>query len=254
MLAGVRDILIISTPKSVPRFRDLFGDGSQLGLEISYAEQDEPRGIADAFLVGEDFIGDDPVSLILGDNLFHGHGLTDILQRTSKSVEGQGDAVVFGYYIDEPGRYGVVEFDEDKNVLSIEEKPDEPKSHYAVTGLYFYDNDVVEFAKDLEPSDRGELEITDVNKRYLKQNRLNVELLGRGFAWLDTGTHKSLLESGEFISTIETRQSLKIGCIEEIAYRQSFIDKKQLKKLAQRYESSSYGDYLDNLVEDLDVE
>lgn len=248
MLAGIQDILIISTPKSVPRFRELFGDGSQLGLDISYAGQSEPRGIADAFLVGEDFVGNDPAALILGDNLFYGHGFTQILQDTSQKVEIKGDAVVFGYYVDEPQRYGVVEFDEDKNVISIEEKPDEPKSHYAVTGLYFYDNDVVDFAKSLEPSDRGELEITDVNQKYLEQDRLRVELLGRGFAWLDTGTHRSLLESGDFISTIEERQSLKIGCIEEIAYRQGYIDKAKLNKLAQKYEKSSYGDYLRDLV------
>ena len=253
MLAGIREILIISSPKSLPRFEDLFDDGTQLGLNISYAEQAEPRGIADAFRVGQEFIGDDPVSLILGDNIFYGHGLTDLLQKAAGEVEEKGGATVFGYSVDEPERYGVVDFDENQNVVSLEEKPDHPESDYAVTGLYFYDNDVVKVAKELEPSDRGELEITDVNKRYMEKEELRAELLGRGFAWLDTGTHESLRKSGEFISTIERRQSLKIGCVEEIAYRQSFINAGQLSNLADRYENSSYGDYLRNLVDDLDV-
>jgi glucose-1-phosphate thymidylyltransferase len=249
MLAGIRDILIISTPEGVPRFERLFSDGSQLGLKIQYLPQDKPKGIADAFIVGERFIGKDSVSLILGDNIFFGHSLTAILQRSVETVETTGGAVVFGYYVDHPQRYGVVEFDSSGRALSIEEKPTKPKSKYAVTGLYFYDNDVVRIAKNLKPSGRGELEITDVNKQYLAEGKLSVELLGRGYAWLDTGTHESLLESGEFIATLEKRQSLKVGCIEEIAYKLGYIDKNQLKALAASLSSSSYGDYLKTLLE-----
>jgi glucose-1-phosphate thymidylyltransferase len=233
----------------VPRFERLFSDGSQLGLKIQYLPQDKPKGIADAFIVGERFIGKDSVSLILGDNIFFGHSLTAILQRSVETVETTGGAVVFGYYVDHPQRYGVVEFDSSGRALSIEEKPTKPKSKYAVTGLYFYDNDVVRIAKNLKPSGRGELEITDVNKQYLAEGKLSVELLGRGYAWLDTGTHESLLESGEFIAILEKRQSLKVGCIEEIAYKLGYIDKNQLKALAASLSSSSYGDYLKTLLE-----
>jgi len=253
MLAGIREILIISTPEEVPRFEQLFSDGSHLGLKIEYAAQPAPRGIADAFIVGEKFIGRDCVSLILGDNIFFGHGLTELLRRAANKAQSESGAVVFGYYVDEPQRYGVIEFDKEGKALSIEEKPKRPKSSYAVTGLYFYDDTVVEIAKRLEPSERGELEITDVNREYLKQGKLSVELLGRGYAWLDTGTHESLLESGEFIATLEKRQSLKVGCIEEISYRLGYIDRAQLMKLAEGYENSGYGDYLRKLPEDLDA-
>lgn len=253
MLAGIREILIISTPEELPRFEQLFSDGSHLGLNIEYAAQPAPRGIADAFIVGEKFIGRDCVSLILGDNIFFGHSLTQQLRGAVNTVQTESGAVVFGYYVDEPQRYGVVEFDKQGRALSIEEKPVNPKSNYAVTGLYFYDNEVVEVAKQLQPSARGELEITDVNQRYLEEGKLSVELLGRGYAWLDTGTHDSLLESSEFIATLEKRQSLKVGCIEEIAYRLGYIDKAQLVKLAKDYENSGYGDYLRKLTEDLDA-
>jgi len=250
MLAGIREILIISTPEELPRFEQLFSDGSHLGLKIEYAAQPSPRGIADAFIVGEKFIGRDCVSLILGDNIFFGHGLTELLRRAANKAQSGSGAVVFGYYVDEPQRYGVIEFDKDGKALSIEEKPEKPKSSYAVTGLYFYDNTVVKIAKRLEPSARGELEITDVNREYLKRGKLSVELLGRGYAWLDTGTHESLLESGEFIATLEKRQSLKVGCIEEIAYRLGYIDKDQLRALAASLSSSSYGAYLKRVLAD----
>ena len=250
MLAGIRDVLIISTPQDLPRFQELFYDGSQLGLKISYAPQAEPRGIAEAFIIGEDFIGKDCVSLVLGDNIFYGHGLPGILKDATTAVQTKGGAVVFGYYVSDPQRYGVVDFDESGKALSIEEKPTQPKSNYAVTGLYFYDQMVVEVAKHLTPSARGELEITSVNQAYLKQGRLNVEFLGRGFAWLDTGTHESLLEAGEFIATIEKRQVLKIGCIEEIAYRLGYIDRDQLRVLAGTLSNSSYGEYLKTLLEE----
>ena len=250
MLSGIRDILIISTEQDLPRFKDLFSDGSQLGLKLSYASQADPRGIAEAFIIGEDFIGKDCVSLVLGDNIFYGHGLPEILKDATATVKTKGGAVVFGYYVSDPQRYGVVDFDDTGKALSIEEKPTQPKSNYAVTGLYFYDNDVVEIAKNLTPSGRGELEITSVNQAYLKQGRLNVELLGRGFAWLDTGTHESLLEAGEFIATIEKRQTLKIGCIEEIAYRLGYIDKAQLQSLATALSNSSYGAYLSKVLEE----
>jgi glucose-1-phosphate thymidylyltransferase len=244
MLAGIKDILIISTPNDLPRFRDLLRDGSDYGLHFSYLEQQEPRGIAEAFIIGEKFIGKDNVCLILGDNIFYGHGLTELLKKSVNDVEKLGGATVFGYYVNDPERYGIVEFDRDGNVLSIEEKPKEPKSNYAVTGLYFYDNSVINIAKNLQPSGRGELEITDVNKEYLRRGKLRVELLGRGYAWLDTGTHESLLEAGEFIATIEKRQGLKIACIEEIAYRLGYIKENQLRKLAEGLNKSEYGQYL----------
>ncbi len=246
MLAGIREILIISTPEDTPRFKELFGDGSQLGLDLSYAVQEEPNGLAEAFIIGEEFIGDDNVSLILGDNIFYGHGLTDLLQNASKLESG---ARVFGYYVNNPGRYGVVEFDENKNVISLEEKPDNPKSNYAVVGLYFYDNKVVDIAKNIEPSDRGELEITDVNKTYLKENNLDVELMGRGYAWLDTGTHQAMTDAGNFVKAIEDRQGLKIGCVEEVAYRMGYIDEDRLKDLAQPLLKNSYGEYLLKLLD-----
>lgn len=249
MLAGIREILIISTPQDLPRFKELFGDGSNLGLKFSYEEQAEPNGIAEAFLIGEKFIGADNVCLILGDNIFYGHGLPDIIKESSQKIEREGGGVIFGYYMNEPQRYGVVEFDKNEKVLSIEEKPKAPKSNYAVTGLYFYDNNVIDIAKSLKPSGRGELEITDVNNEYLKRNKLYVKLLGRGFAWLDTGTHDNLLEAGKYISTIESRQGLKIGCIEEIAYRMRFISKEELLKIAEKYDKNNYGEYLRKVLE-----
>ncbi len=250
MLAQIRDILIISTPKELPRFQELFSDGSHLGLRIQYASQPSPRGIADAFIVGEEFIGEDSVSLVLGDNIFYGHGLTEILKGAKSTIEVKGGAVVLGYYVSDPHRYGIVAFDRSGAVWSIEEKPENPKSNYAVTGLYFYDNKVVEIAKSLEPSARGELEITSVNQAYLKEKKLKVELLGRGFAWLDTGTPESLLEAGEFIATIEKRQALKIGCVEEIAYRMGYINQAQLVKVARPMGQNGYGKYLMKIIEE----
>ena len=244
MLAGIRDILIISTPQDLPRFREIFGDGSQLGLKFSYREQQRPNGLAEAFILGAEFIGDENVCLILGDNVFYGHGLTELLKKAVEDVSTKGGATVFGYYVNDPERYGVVEFDDAGKVLSIEEKPKVPKSNFAVTGLYFYDNRVVEIAKGIKPSARGELEITDVNREYLNNGKLRVELLGRGYAWLDTGTHDSLLEASEFIATIEKRQGLKLACIEEIAYLLGYIDKTQLLKLAEPYRKNGYGQYL----------
>jgi len=243
-----RNILIISTPQELPRFKELFSDGSQLGLEIHYAPELSPRGIAEAFIIGEDFIGNDCVTLALGDNIFYGHGLPEILKSAATTVQTKGGAVVFGYYVRDPERYGVVEFDDSGTVLSIEEKPAQPKSNYAVTGLYFYDQGVVEIAKELTPSARGELEITSVNQAYLKRHRLRVELLGRGFAWFDTGTHDSLLEASEFIATMEKRQALKIGCIEEIAYQAGYIGIQEIKKYIKKYGNSSYGDCLSRIV------
>lgn len=248
MLAGIRDILIISTPQDLPRFIDLFGDGTQFGLKFSYREQDHPNGLAEAFLIGEEFIGNDNVCLVLGDNIFFGHGLTGLLKKAALDVQTMGGATIFGYYVNDPQRYGIVEFNGSGGVLSIEEKPSLPKSNYAVTGLYFYDNTVIKIAKTVKPSSRGELEITDVNKEYLKEKRLRVELLGRGYAWLDTGTHDSLLEAGEFISTIEKRQGLKMACIEEIAYRTGYIDREQVLRLAAPYKNNGYGKYLLGLV------
>lgn len=249
MLAGIRDILIISTPKDLPRFVEMFGEGSQLGLKFSYKEQPYPGGLAEAFILGEDFIGKDSVCLVLGDNIFYGHGLTELLKKAYINVTTNGEATVFGYYVNDPERYGVVEFDDNGNVISIEEKPKAPKSRYAVTGLYFYDNDVVKIAKDIKPSWRGELEITDVNNEYLRRGKLRVELMGRGYAWLDTGTHDSLLEAGEFIATIEKRQGLKIACVEEIAYTLGYIDREQLLHLAEPFKKNGYGQYLLRLID-----
>lgn len=240
MSAGIRDILIISTPQDIPNFQKLLGDGSQIGCNFSYIPQHEPNGLAQAFVLGETFIGSDPAALILGDNIFYGAGIEQIL-RDSVNPDG---GVVFAYWVVDPERYGVVEFDEDFQAISIEEKPARPKSNYAVPGLYFYDNDVVEIAKNLTPSARGEYEITDVNKHYLKQGKLKVGVLGRGIAWLDTGTHKSLMQAGQFIEVIEDRQGLKIGCIEEVAYRMGFIDAEQLEKQGQKFIKSGYGEYL----------
>ena len=228
MLAGIRDILIISTPKDLPRFEKLFGDGNNLGLNFRYKVQEKPNGLAEAFILGEKFLDGDAACLILGDNIFYGHSFTDLLKDAAASLKKESKATVFGYYVKEPNRYGVAEFDKKGNVISIEEKPKDPKSNYAVVGLYFYPNDVVKKAKMIEPSKRGELEITDLNKLYLKEGRLKVELMGRGYAWLDTGTYDSLLDAGRFVQTIQERQGLMIGCIEEIAYKNGWIDKKRL--------------------------
>jgi len=248
MLAGLREILIISTPHDLPRFRETFGDGSRLGLSLSYKEQPEPNGLAEAFILGDEFIGRDNVCLILGDNIFYGQGFTERLKKAVRDVNASGGATVFGYYVNDPERYGVVEFDGQGKVLSLEEKPKTPKSNYVVTGLYFYDNEVVEIARSVKPSARGEIEITDVNLAYLKKDRLRVELLGRGYAWLDTGTHESLLEAGEFIATIEKRQGLKVACIEEIAYSLGYIGKEQLAELAKPMLKNGYGRYLMRLM------
>jgi len=243
--AGIREILIISTPNDLPHFQRLLGDGKLIGCDISYKAQHEPNGLAQAFVLGEDFIGDDPVCLILGDNIFYGSGLDELLMGSNNPTGG----IVFAYQVADPERYGVVEFDENLKALSIEEKPDNPKSNYAVPGLYFYDNSVVEIAKNLKPSARGEYEITDVNKIYLKNKNLSVGVLSRGMAWLDTGTHTSLMQAGQFIQVIEERQGLKIGCIEEISYRQGFIDDQQLRVLADKYLKSGYGEYLLKLMD-----
>lgn len=245
MLAGIREILIISTPMDLPRFRELLGDGSRLGLSIEYAEQSAPRGLAEAFIIGEPFIGSDSVCLVLGDNIFYGHALPDMLRNAAALESG---ARVFGYAVRDPERYGVVEFDGNGTVLSIEEKPERPKSNYAVVGIYFYDNSVVGIAKDLVPSDRGELEITDVNRRYLDAGTLTVELMGRGFAWLDTGTHDSLVDATLFVKTIEDRQGLKISCPEEIAYTMGYLDAEGLRAAAQPLCKSGYGEYLMRLL------
>ncbi|MHB0997199.1 MAG: glucose-1-phosphate thymidylyltransferase RfbA [Elusimicrobiales bacterium] len=247
MLAGIREILIISTPKDLPRFKDIFGDGSAWGLKLSYEEQPAPNGIAQAFLIGEKFIGNDEACLVLGDNIFYGHGLPEAFRKAVDTAKA-GQATVFGYYVNDPERYGVVDFDKSGKALSIEEKPAQPKSNYAVTGLYFYPKGVAAVAKSIKPSARGELEITDVNKEYLKKDILKVELLGRGYAWLDTGTFDSLLEAGEFIATVERRQGLKIACIEEIAYGQGWINKEALLKIADGLNKNSYGAYLRKLV------
>jgi len=246
MLAGIRDILIISTPKDIHLYQELFSDGSQLGIAISYAIQPSPDGLAQAFIIGEEFIGNDQVCLVLGDNIFYGYGFSGQL---SKAVENEDGAVVFGYYVNDPERYGVVEFAPDGNVISLEEKPQNPKSNYAVTGLYFYSNDVVEKAKSLKPSPRGELEITDLNRLFLEENRLKVELMGRGMAWLDTGTHESLMQASNFIATIEQRQGLKVACIEEIAFHKGWIGKEQIEKLAYPLRNNQYGSYLLKLVD-----
>lgn len=247
MLARIQEILIISTPEDLPNFEKLLGDGSEIGLKLSYKEQPSPDGLAQAFIIGEEFIGTDDVCLVLGDNIFYGVGFSGMLQDARKNVA-EGKSTLFGYYVNDPERYGVAEFDTKGNVISIEEKPNDPKSNFAVVGLYFYTNDVVQIAKNIQPSKRGELEITSVNQTYLQQKTLKVELLGRGFAWLDTGTHDSLMEAGQFIETIEKRQGLKVACLEEIAYRMNYIDADQVKKLAKPLLKSAYGQYLLNLV------
>lgn len=245
MLAGIKDILIISTPQDLPRFEELLGDGSEFGISLSYKEQPSPDGLAQAFIIGEEFISDDRVALILGDNIYHGNGLTKMLQKAAAKEKG---ATVFGYQVKDPERFGVVEFDENMNAISIEEKPEVPKSHFAVTGLYFYDNDVVEIAKNIKPSARGELEITDVNKAYLERGDLSVELMGRGFAWLDTGTHESLLEAAQYIETVQRLQNAQVANLEEIAYRMGYISKEDVHKLAQSLKKNEYGQYLLRLI------
>lgn len=245
MLAGIKEILIISTPRDLPMYKDLLGDGESLGIKFSYAVQDDPNGLAEAFIIGEEFIGDDNIALILGDNVFHGHRFTEILERATKLEEG---AVIFGYYTNNPKAFGVVEFDKEWNVISVEEKPENPKSNYIVPGLYFYDNDVIEIAKNVEPSPRGEVEITSINEEYLKRGKLKVELLGRGMAWLDTGTHEGLLEAANFIETIQKRQGLYIACLEEIAYYKGYITKEQLLETAEELKKTDYGEYLFNLA------
>ncbi|NQM39209.1 glucose-1-phosphate thymidylyltransferase RfbA [Streptococcus suis] len=245
MLAGIKEILVISTPQDLPRFKDMLGDGSELGISLEYAEQPSPDGLAQAFIIGEEFIGNDNVALILGDNIYHGNGLTKMLQRAASKEKG---ATVFGYQVKDPERFGVVEFDADMNAVSIEEKPEVPKSNFAVTGLYFYDNDVVEIAKNIKPSPRGELEITDVNKAYLERGDLSVELMGRGFAWLDTGTHESLLEAAQYIETVQRLQNVQVANLEEIAYRMGYITKEQVHELAQPLKKNEYGQYLLRLI------
>lgn len=244
LLAGIRDILIISTPTDTPIFSKLLGDGSHLGISIQYAVQNKPNGLAEAFIIGEEFIGNENVALVLGDNIFYGHKFTDILEKAATRKKG---ATIFGYPVKDPERFGVIEFDENYKAISIEEKPEKPKSSFAITGLYFYDNQVVEFAKSVKPSRRGELEISDINRLYLELNMLNVELLGRGFAWLDTGTHESLLEASQFIQMIEKRQSLKVACIEEIVYRKGYITREQLINIASQLTNNDYGKYLISL-------
>ena len=245
MLAGIKEILIISTPRDLPMYKELLGDGSDLGISFEYVEQYNPNGLAEAFIIGEDFIGDDNVALILGENVFHGHRFTEILEKATQLEEG---AIVFGYYTNNPEAFGVVEFDDEWNVLSIEEKPEHPKSNYIVPGLYFYDNDVIEIAKNVEPSDRGELEITSINEEYLRRGKIKVELLGRGMAWLDTGTHDGLLDAANFIETVQKRQSLYIACLEEIAYLKGYIDREKLLELAEELKKTDYGQYLFNLA------
>jgi len=251
MLAGIKEILVISTPQDIGKYEELLGDGGDWGIKLSYKVQPSPDGLAQAFILGEEFIGDDNVCLILGDNIFYGQGFTPLLQNAASLKEG---AVVFGYQVKDPERFGVVEFDSEKNAISIEEKPTNPKSHFAVTGLYFYDNTVVEIAKGIKPSDRGELEITTVNQEYLKKGKLKVELLGRGFAWLDTGTYDSLIEAGQFVRTIEHRQGYKIACIEEIAYRNGWINKEKILEIAKLLSKNGYGQYLYDLVREDDVQ
>ena len=245
MLAGIKEILIISTPQDLPRFEELLGDGSEFGISLSYAVQPSPDGLAQAFIIGEDFIGDDSVALVLGDNIFHGNGLSAMLQRAEAKEKG---ATVFGYQVKDPERFGVVEFDDDMNAISIEEKPEHPKSNFAVTGLYFYDNDVVDIAKNIKPSPRGELEITDVNKAYLDRGDLSVELMGRGFAWLDTGTHESLLQAAQYIETVQRLQNVQVANLEEIAYRMGYITKEKVLELAQPLKKNEYGQYLLRLI------
>jgi len=247
MLSGIREILIISTPEDLPRFKELLEDGSQFGLSLSYAEQPRPEGLAQAFIIGKTFIGNDRVALVLGDNIFHGHGLPEILRRCTDLEKG---GIIFGYLVRDPERYGVVEFDRHRNVTGLEEKPERPKSKYAIPGLYFYDNDVVEIAEGLTPSPRGELEVTDLNLEYLRRGRLRVELFGRGFAWLDTGTHESLQQAANFVQAIQERQGLKVACIEEIAFRNGYIDLDQLRNLAKDTLKNEYGQYLMEIVEE----
>lgn len=247
MLAGIREILVISTPDYLPLFEGLLGDGSEWGLSLSYKVQEHPNGLAEAFILGEDFIGDDAVCLILGDNIYYGAGLSELVQSAAQKTTG---ATVFGYHVNDPERFGVVEFDDAMHAVSIEEKPAQPKSNYAVTGLYFYDNQVVDIAKHIQPSPRGELEISDVNSEYLKRGQLNVKLMGRGYAWLDTGTHDSMMEAANFIATVQKRQNLKVACLEEIAYRMAYIDRDQLVKLAQPLKKNDYGQYLLRLAKE----
>ncbi|EHA14319.1 glucose-1-phosphate thymidylyltransferase RfbA [Halomonas sp. HAL1] len=247
MLAGIREILVISTPEDLPNFQKLLGDGSNFGIQLSYAEQPSPDGLAQAFIIGEDFIGDDSVCLVLGDNIFYGHGFSPKLKEAAARTSG---ATVFGYQVKDPERFGVVAFDANKRAISIEEKPTKPKSHYAVTGLYFYDNDVIEIAKAVKPSHRGELEITSINQAYLNRGELNVELLGRGFAWLDTGTHESLLEAAQFVETVEKRQGYKIACLEEIGFNQGWLAKEQFLQQADQLKKNGYGQYLLDILED----
>lgn len=247
MLAGIREILVISTPDYLPLFEGLLGDGSEWGLSLSYQVQEHPNGLAEAFILGEDFIGDDAVCLILGDNIYYGAGLSELVQSAAQKTTG---ATVFGYHVNDPERFGVVEFDDAMHAVSIEEKPAQPKSNYAVTGLYFYDNQVVDIAKHIQPSPRGELEISDVNSEYLKRGQLDVKLMGRGYAWLDTGTHDSMMEAANFIATVQKRQNLKVACLEEIAYRMGYIDRDQLVKLAQPLKKNDYGQYLLRLAKE----
>ncbi|MDF4186441.1 glucose-1-phosphate thymidylyltransferase RfbA [Ligilactobacillus salivarius] len=247
MLAGIKDILIISTPEYTPLFKQLLGDGSEWGISLTYKVQEKPNGLAEAFILGADFIGDDSVCLILGDNIYYGSGLSKLVQEAAEKI---GGATVFGYHVNDPERFGVVDFDSNMKALSIEEKPENPKSNYAVTGLYFYDNTVVEKAKNLKPSDRGELEITDINKLYLDEGKLDVKLMGRGYAWLDTGTHDSMMEAASFIATIQKRQNLKVACLEEIAYRMGYISKEKLVELAQPMKKNDYGKYLLRLAKE----
>lgn len=249
MLAGIDEILVISTPHDLPNFKNLLGDGSDFGIKLEYAEQPSPDGLAQAFIIGEKFIGRDDVCLILGDNIFYGHGLTELLQTAVNNVTNENKATVFGYYVQDPERYGVAEFDKSGNVISIEEKPQDPKSNYAVVGLYFYPNSVVNIAKSIKPSERGELEITTVNQEYLNQQNLKVELMGRGYAWLDTGTHESLLEASNFIQTIEKRQGLKVACLEEIAFERGYISREKLVELAAPLKKNEYGQYLLRLAD-----
>lgn len=247
MLSGIREILIISTPHDLPNFKKLFSDGSQLGISISYAEQPSPDGLAQAFIIGEDFIGNDDVCLVLGDNIFYGAGLQKLLAESVRKVQESKAAVVFGYYVEDPERYGVAEFDQDFNVLSLEEKPEAPKSNYAVIGLYYYPNSVIEIAKEIKPSKRGELEITSVNQRFLENENLKMQLMSRGYAWLDTGTHEALTEATEFVKVVEKRTGLKIACLEEIAFRMKYITNNQLLELSKAYKKNSYGKYLQHL-------
>ena len=250
MLAGITEVLIISTETDLPRFKELLGDGKDIGMQFEYVVQPSPDGLAQAFILGKKFIGDDDVCLVLGDNIFYGHGLTEMLATSVKNASNEKNATVFGYYVKDPERYGVAEFNDNGDVISIEEKPKKPKSNYAVVGLYFYPNDVIQKAKNVIPSDRGELEITTLNQNYLQENRLKVELMGRGYAWLDTGTHESLLEASAFIQTIEKRQSLKVACIEEIAYEMGYITREKLLELAEPLKKNQYGEYLINRAND----